>query len=175
MQRFAIPLWMLLLFGPVFVFAQPQGAGGGDGKAGFDAPYELGFHLGNLLPNQIDGVTEITGLGGARGGYRFAPLTYAETGLIMGNGEGAEWKNVHLDVRMDIPVENLVAVAYVGGDAIYYKGVGRSTKLVFGGHAGGGIMAHLTGAVWFRGDMKFGFSPGTSLYFGFGLVFRLGT
>jgi hypothetical protein len=46
--------------------------------------------------------------------------------------------------------------------------------LVFGGHAGGGLQVHLAGSVWFRGDMKFGFSPGTSLYVGFGLVYRAG-
>lgn len=142
--------------------------------AGSDAPFEMGFHLGYLLPNQIDGVTEIMGLGGVRGGYRLAPFTYAEAGVIMGNGEGAEWKNVHLDIRMDIPVENLVGVAYVGADSIYYKGAGRNTKLIFGGHAGGALMMPMSSVAWFRSDMKFGFSPGTSLYIGFGIVFRIG-
>jgi hypothetical protein len=143
-------------------------------ESGADAPYELGFHLGNLLPNQIDGVTEIMGLGGVRGGLRISPGSYFEAGFITGNGEGAEWKNAHLDVRMDIPVENLVGVAYVGADTIYYQGRGQGNKVVFGGHAGGGIQAHLSGSAWFRADMKFGFSPGTSLYIGAGLVFRMG-
>lgn len=144
------------------------------GRPGQNALYEFGFHLGNLLPNQIEGMTEIIGLGGARGGFRIAPETYFEMGMIAGNGEGAEWKDLHADFRMDIPVENLVGVAYIGADTIYYKGVDRSTKLVFGGHAGGGVQGHLTGLVWFRADMKFGFNPGTSLYIGAGLVFRMG-
>jgi hypothetical protein len=161
-------------------FAQPAGdnGGGGDQAAtapGADAQYEGGFHLGNLLPNQIPGLTEIIGLGGARVAYRLAPLTYAEAGLIMGNGEGAEWKNTTLDIRMDIPVENLVGIATIGGDMVYYKGAGHSTRMIFGGHAGAGIMMPISGFAWFRSDMKFSISPGTSLYIGFGLVFRLGS
>ena len=144
-------------------------------QPGSNALYEAGLHLGNLLPNQINGVTEIMGLGGVRAGFRLAPRSYVEGGMIMGNGEGVEWKNLHVDLRMDIPVENLLAVAYIGGDTIYYKGADTSSnKLVFGGHAGGGIMSHLGGASWFRFDMKFGLSPGTSLYLGFGVVIRMG-
>ena len=180
MRRLVI-LISILLSGP-YVFAQQPGGGAGagagaggaaGGAAGTDALYELGIHLGNLLPNQIDGMTEIIGLGGARGAFRLSPGTYAEAGIIMGNGEGAQWKNIHADLRMDIPVENLVGIAYIGADSIYYKGDGRGTKLVFGGHAGGGIQLPLTGLAWLRGDMKFGFSPGTSLYIGIGIVARL--
>ena len=155
-------------------FAQYGGAGDAAKAPGADALYEAGFHLGNLLPNQIDGVTEIMSLGGARGAVRLAPLSYGEFGIITGNGEGVEWRNLHVDVRMDIPVENLVAVAFLGADAIMYEGNGHGGQVVFGGHAGGGIQAHLTGLAWFRADMKFGFSPGTSLYIGAGLVFRMG-
>ncbi len=170
------PLIVLLLFSTILighrVLAQPAGgeaAGGTD-----DAAFEFGAHIGNLLPNQISGLSEITGLGGVRVGARIAPLSYFETGLIMGNGNGSEWKNLHVDLRMDIPVENLVALAYVGADAIYYKSLNSGTRLIFGGHAGGGMQTQLSGNVWGRADMKFGFSPGTSLYVGFGLEVRLG-
>jgi hypothetical protein len=162
-----------LFFSGVSAYAQPSDTTAGI-SPGSDAPFEAGFHLGNLLPNQISGVEEIMALGGVRMGLRLAPLSYFEAGLISGNGEGVEWKNAHVDIRMDIPLENLLAVAYVGADAAYYKGVGQGNKLIFGGHAGGGIMGHVGGPTWFRGDMKFSFSPGTSLYIGVGLVFRLG-
>lgn len=148
----------------------------GTGSAASDAPLEVGLHIGSLLPNQIHGVREIMGLGGARVGLRMAPNTFFETGLISGNGEGVEWKNAHADFRMDIPVQNLVAIAYVGGDANYYKPVRSSTnKLIFGGHAGGGIAAKMGSSTWFRLDMKFNISPGTSLYIGAGLVFGFGS
>lgn len=170
-QIFTSSLVLLCLcFNAASVYAQADGAGAGAGAD--DAQYELGFHLGNLLPNQIAGVTEIMGLGGVRAGVRLAPLTYAEAGFIMGNGHDAQWKNAHIDARMDIPVENLVGLAYVGGDTIYYKGKGTSTRVIFGGHAGGGLRVQMSGSVWFRGDMKFGFSPGTSLYVGCGFEYR---
>jgi hypothetical protein len=161
------------------LWAQPAPQQGDDpdqatNAPGADALYEVGFHLGSLLPNQVNGVSEIMGLGGLRVGMRMSPLSYFETGFITGNGSGQEWKNLHADFRMDIPVETLVGLAYVGADTVYFKGPGHSTQLVFGGHAGGGVQMHLTGVTWFRTDMKFGFSPGTSLYIGFGLVWRLG-
>lgn len=161
-------LFILVVFSTL-VSAQERGGAGAN-----EAPYEFGFHVGNFLPNQIDGVTEIMGLGGARGGFRLSPGTYLETGIIAGNGEGVQWKNLHVDVRMNIPVEDLLAVAYVGADSVMYKGANGGEKLIFGGHVGGGVEAHLSGLVWFRADMKFGASPGTSLYIGCGLVFRLG-
>ncbi|MGE0762745.1 MAG: hypothetical protein AB7N80_05655 [Bdellovibrionales bacterium] len=151
---------------------EPEGAAGAGSapKVG----YEAGFFLGNLLPNQIGGVTEITGLGGVRGGYRFGQTSFLESTFMAGNGHGVEWKNVSASIRMDIPVENLVALAYVGPDITYYKGASSSSnRVIFGGHVGGGIQSALGGITWFRADMKFGLSPGTSLYFGMGLVFRI--
>ncbi len=159
--------------GPAWAQA-PDAGGAAGGQANTDADFEAGFHLGNLLPDQIDGVTEIMGLGGVRAGMLIAPQTYTEAGLIMGNGEGQKWKNIHLDIRMDIPVESLVGLAYAGADMTYYSGIDTSDKVIFGGHVGGGVQAQVSGSIWFRGDMKFGFSPGTSLYFGFGLMWRLG-
>ncbi|MBX3021717.1 MAG: hypothetical protein KF799_08590 [Bdellovibrionales bacterium] len=172
-------LYALLLTGiSVFslgAWAQNEDGGSAAASPGADAPFEFGMHIGNLLPNQIAGVTEIMGLGGARMGFRLSPGSYLEGGFITGNGSGQQWKNAHVDVRMDVPVENLLGMAYIGADSVYYKGTSGGSRLIFGGHVGGGVMAHLSGSAWFRGDMKFGFSPGTSLYFGFGIVWRLGS
>jgi hypothetical protein len=154
--------------------AWAQATGAADDSAGSKVLYEVGFHVGDLLPNQIPGVTEIIGLGGVRAGFRIAPQTFCEGGLIMGNGSGVEWKNAHVDLRMDIPVENLVGFAYLGADSLYYKGLNQGSRVMFGGHTGGGIQALLTGNVWFRGDMKFSFNPGTALYVGAGFEFRFG-
>jgi hypothetical protein len=171
---------LVLIIGSGVASAQP--AEGGDAAGGPDAAaggkdgspaFEAGVHVGKLLPNQIDGVTEIMGLGGVRMALRLNPGSYVEGGIMMGNGEGQQWKNSHISLRMDIPIEKLVAIAYVGADNYYYKGPGTGQKLVFGGHAGGGFMAQLAGSMWFRTDMKFSFNPGTSLYFGFGLAWRI--
>jgi hypothetical protein len=170
-------LWLFVCVVLAGSSALAWGQAGGDSAAsspGSDAPFEIGFHLGDLLPNQINGVREIMGLGGARMGFRLSPGTYAEGGMIFGNGSGQQWKNAHADLRMDIPVETLVGVAFIGADSTYFKGVGRGSSLIFGGHLGAGVQAHLGGTTWFRSDMKFSFSPGTSMYLGFGFVWRLG-
>jgi hypothetical protein len=143
-------------------------------KSGQNVGYEFGVHVGNLLPNQISGVREITGLGGARFGYNVGDLTFVEGGFMTGNGDGVEWKNVEVSIRMDIPVEHLIGMAYIGPDLNYYKpNNSDSNKLIFGAHAGGGMQTKLGRFTWFRADMKFAVSPGTSLYIGFGFVFRM--
>jgi hypothetical protein len=173
-QSFIIAL-LLGLMAPLLTPSAAWGqADGGTDVSGSKALYELGFDLGNLLPNQIDGVSQIMGLGEVRGGVRFAPMSYVEGGLIMGNGNGVQWKNLHVDARMDIPVDNLVGFAYLGVDSTYYRGDNANSHLIFGGHAGGGVQIAIAGDVWIRGDMKFGLSPGNSLYIGLGFVFRFG-
>lgn len=152
------------------VWAQDEDASKGMGQ---NVGWEAGALIGNLLPNQIGGVTEITGLGGMRVGYRVGTSSFAEATMLMGNGHGVEWKNVSVSYRMDIPVENFVGLAYVGPDITYYKGANSSSnRIIFGGHVGGGIQTSLGGLTWLRGDMKFGLSPGTSMFIGLSLIFR---
>jgi len=40
----------------------------------------------------------------------------------MGNGNGQSWRNVDTNLRMDIPVENLVGIAFLGLDGVEYSG-----------------------------------------------------
>lgn len=151
-----------------------QEKSGGEDLYGSNANYELGAHLGSFLPNQIEGVTEIMGMWGVRGGLRLGPSGFVELGTLAGKGFGAEWMNAHVTLRLDVPIETLVGSAFVGGDVTYFNGVGREQKVFGGGHVGGAVMALIGGSVWFRSDMKLNINPGTSLYVGFGLVMRLG-
>lgn len=143
-----------------------RGLGGGD--------YEAALMIGSLLPNQINGVTEIMGLGGVRAGFRIAPAGWFEAGLNMGNGSGQSWRDGSIDARMDIPVENLVGIAFIGLDVVQYEGPEKSSTIDFGGHVGGGIQANLGGDIWCRTDMKFQFNPGTSLMVGLSFMWRFG-
>ena len=152
--------------------AQAPGGGKGDGL-GQDVLWEWGLHGGNLLPNQIPGLTEITGLGGLRVGYRISPMGFIESGVASGSANGATWTNSHLAMRMEIPVETIVGHVFAGIDGTYYQGVGRDKKLFGGGHVGGGVQAQLGGSVWFRSNMKFTINPGTSMYIDFGFMFRI--
>lgn len=143
-----------------------HGLGGGD--------YEAALMIGSLLPNQISGVTEIMGVGGVRGGVRIAPAGWWELGLSMGNGSGQSWRNATTDLRMDIPIENLVAIAFLGLDVVQYEGPNSGSTIDFGGHVGGGIQANIGGDIWLRTDMKFQFNPGTSLMIGLSVMWRFG-
>jgi len=135
---------------------------------------EFGFHLGNVLPNQIDGITEIAPQWGVRGGFRLTSSAFAEFGGIAGKGEGVDWTNIHISLRIGVPIETLMGIVFIGGDLHHLGGEGREKKTFGGGHVGGGIMSHIADAVWFRTDMKFNVNPGTSLYIGAGFIFRLG-
>lgn len=165
-----------LIFIAVTFISPVARAAEGEGEkdtSGKNIGLEAGFQVGNLLPNQIGGVTEIIGMGGVRAGYRLGTSTFGEGGFTTGNGSGVEWKNFEMSIRMEAPIEHLVAIAYIGPDLTYYHGVGDSNRVIFGGHVGGGLQAQLGGATWFRADMKFAASPGTSLYISAGLMFRL--
>tara|TARA_B100000749_G_C18450166_1_gene476219 strand:+ start:56654 stop:57175 length:522 start_codon:yes stop_codon:yes gene_type:complete len=131
--------------------------------------YEFGFHMGRLLPNQIDGATEIIPLWGLRGGIGWGGVT-TEFGYIGGNGEGVKWNDVHISARANIPVETLVGHVYIGIDLIDYQGANGEEITRGSGHVGGGILNRIAPGVWFRGDMKFNVNPGTSMYLGFGFT-----
>lgn len=161
-------IWTVVLHSSAF-----GQAGRSADELGQQVSWEFGGHLGNLLPSQIPGVTEITGLGGARIGYRTGSSSFLEGGVISGKSEGAEYSNAHLSLRTEIPIENIVGLAFFGADATQFKGVGEKRQVMFGGHVGGGVMALLGGNFWFRSDMKLSIRPGNSLYIGFGVMLRL--
>jgi hypothetical protein len=160
------------VWGVVFLFAV-SGRAWAQADAGSSSTYEIGFHLGDLLPNQIPGVTEIMGMGGLRGGYRLSPVAVSELGFTTGNGDGAQYKNIDFGLRLDMPLDTLVGFVLLGVDITNYKGVGADPVTAGGGHIGGGIMTSLGGSVWIRSDMKFVFNPGISMYIDFSLLFRL--
>ncbi|MEO0335524.1 MAG: hypothetical protein AAF202_03985 [Pseudomonadota bacterium] len=152
--------------------ALAQGQQGGEDVTGSNVVYEVTPSGGQILPNQIPGMTEIIGLGGARFGFRVAPRVFVETGLLAGNGEGVLYRNLFSSVRVDIPIETLVGVVFGGVDAINYEGVDKDLKTFGAAHVGGGVQALLGGNVWFRSNMKFNVNPGTAMIIDFGLSFR---
>jgi len=142
------------------------------------------YHLmaGVLLPNQIDGMSEQTPLWGLRVAFPKHRNTYQEVGLLAANAWGVSYYNAFLSWRMDIDVEQLTGHVYVGIDGHYYifqnqdpttGNFSNQTKFAPGAHVGGGISAQIAGDLWFRSDMKFNLHPGTSLFVGFSLVFKL--
>ncbi len=168
----SILLAVLICFSGSLAAQEPPDTDKAD-YTGVNVGTEFGVFIGNLLPNQIGGVTEIHGMGGVRAGYKTGQLTFGEVAFTTGNANGVEWKNLAVSIRTDIPVENLVGSVFLGPDVYYYKPAGsESTKIIFGGHVGGAVQTIVGRTTWFRFDMKFGLSPGTSMYIGVGFVFR---
>lgn len=132
---------------------------------------EFSLTTGPLLPNQIEGVTEIMPTWGFRYSVpkKAASIDY---GMLMSNAKGVTLYDAYLSLRANIKVETLIGIAYIGPDIHYDKVAGGESKTYFGGHIGGGMMMQIGGLLYFRTDMKFNVNPGTSLYIGFG--FSLG-
>ncbi len=161
-------LVILLVFASSIASAQEESAD----LTGINVGSEVGFHVGRLLPDQINGLTEIISGWGVKYGMKTS-RGFIEIGGNFHNGEGSNYNTVSLSMRGDIPVESLVAEVFGGIDIAQISTplMGESSYLG-GGHVGGGIMALIGGDVWFRSDMKFNINPGTSLYIGFGFVIR---
>lgn len=135
--------------------------------------FETGLFIGNVLPNQVPGMTEIHPQGGLRTGWSEGNGG-VELSLATGKGEGVEWGDASLSLRMDIPVDVYIAMAYIGIDYIRYQGVNEELKSFGGGHVGGALLVPLGGPAGFRFDMKFNVNPGTSLLIAAGLVLTFG-
>lgn len=168
MKTFLIGLFLFILLCFQSLQAQEQD------NLPFNASYELGAHIGSLLPNQIDGVSEIHPQWGLRMGFGMGGAGTAEITANAGNGEGVMWKQLSLSARMDMPIEELVGIVFIGLDMSIYETLTQEQKILGGGHIGGGVMSHISQDLWFRVDMKFNINPGTSLYIGGGFVFRFG-
>ncbi len=163
-------IWSLVALHPG---AQAQTAGGGTDYLGANLNWEMGAHAGNLLPNQIEGVTEIFRIWGLRAGRRTGRQSFMEVTAARGGYEDVSWADLSLSARMDVPLDSVVGLMYLGADAHYFKPLGEEKyKLYGGGHVGAGVLALIGGLFWFRADMKFNVHPGTSMHLNFGLSMR---
>ena len=135
---------------------------------------EFSGHLGYLLPNQIDGVTEILPVFGLRYAYPAAPAVSIEGGAENSHASGVDYTTLTLDLRGELePMQHFLALFYGGVNFHWYAPVGKSDRQTdWGGNLGGGLMMKVTDTVWLRGDLRFDANPGTALYFGFGIAFR---
>jgi len=158
----------LSILGGSDAFAQDDGGGGEGGGS------EISLYLGTMLPNQIDGVTEILPLMGGRYGLRTASMGTFELGATNTHAEGVDFTTFTGSIRADLPaMDGFFGIIYTGIDINYYRPAGsedRRTETGF--HVGSGLLMHASDTLWFRSDLKFMASPGTSLSLLFGLVFR---
>jgi len=148
---------------------------GAQGTDGDDKPSQLGVFYGYVLPNGLDDNDEIFSMWTGRYSTPMGKRgnSFAEFGFSYADDEGIEWMSGFASARMDIPIETLIGIAFVGLDFTNFTGAGEDGSSV-GGHVGGGIMTLIGGDSYFRFNMKLNSRPGTSLLFEVGLVFPLG-
>ena len=143
--------------------AQEQGKYGND----------LSLFVGNMLPNQIEGVSEILPVFGGR--YAFTSSIGAlEVGGANTHALGVDWTTLEVSLRGEIPVgDGLSGLIYFGPSFHYYTAAWETErKSETGIHAGAAGMMLVADTLWLRADLKFMGNPGTAMYLLFGLVFR---
>ncbi len=133
---------------------------------------EFGVHTGPMLPNQIEGMSEIQPLWGLRYGIP-SGKGFLEFNLMNSRAEGVVYYNAAGSYRFDVTLDEVTGFVYGGLDVHQWSSPpDDTTRVVPGIHVGGGILMPLGDSLWFRSEMKFNMIPGTALYIGFGLVLR---
>ncbi len=152
---------------PSLVQAQQQGQN--------DAASQFNFYYAKVLPKSIDYVDDIFSLWGLRYSRNFWDdrSVFGEFGFVNADDDQVDWMSASASIRMDVPIETLVGIAFLGMDFTQYQGAGGEEESLAGFHAGGGVIAHIGGNAHFRLDMKFNSKPGTTLVFGMGFVVDL--
>ena len=173
--RFRFQIFQLLchsvlqfLVASVLVVACSDGA-----QAQGDVGSDFSMFLGYMLPNQIDGVTEILPIFGGR--YAFGlPAGAVEISGENSHAQGIDWTSFGLSLRGEIPVATgVTGLIYAGPSLHYYAPVNDTARRSdYGFHFGIGGLMLVTDSLWLRSDLKFMGNPGTSLYLMFGLMFR---
>lgn len=163
-MRFVIASLFTLMIVTIGQPAFAQDQGGSD---------DVSLFIGSLLPNQIDGVTEILPVFGGRYGLG-SRIGTIEFGAGNSHAEGVDFSTLSMSLRGDVPVgDGLEGLIYGGIDFNWYRPVDQTDrKSETGFHIGAGGLLMVSDSLWLRTDLKFMGGPGTSLYLLFGLLFR---
>lgn len=158
----------LSIFFDSLAFAQAKG------DAGVLHVPNAGFFVGKVLPNGISTTDEIFSLWGLRYSHPTKKgLGFYDLAIEGANSSGVNWKNASVGMSMHIPIETLVGHVGLGLDVTRYETAGTNSTTVGGSHFIGGVLSQIGGNVFARFDMKLNSQPGTSLFFGLGLVMYL--
>lgn len=140
-----------------------------------NADSEISAFLGNFLPNQISGITEILPVFGGRYSFLNQSRTGAlEFSLSNSHAEGVDYSQFGAALRADMPmIDQFMGSVYLGLNLSWYRpALETERKLDLGFQLGTAFSMRLNETVWLRTDVKFNGTPGTSLEILLGLVLR---
>lgn len=167
LKRLSILIFLFSTFSVCEAWSQNQ-----EGSSAYY--HQVGLFVGKVLPNGIGAEDEIFSQSGIRYSMPAGKKTggYYDFSFFGSNSAGVEWQGLAAGVSMHIPVETLMAHAGLGLDFTNFK-TETSDGRVGGGHFIGGVMSRMGGNALLRFDMKLNSKPGTSLFFGVGIVIEL--
>jgi hypothetical protein len=134
---------------------------------------DISLFVGSMLPNQIDGVTEILPVFGGRYGFGTKIGTF-EVGGANSHAEGIDFTTIEGSLRGDFDLgDGMSGLFYGGMDLNWYIPTGATERQSETGfHIGTGAMMSVSENLALRADLKFMGGPGTSLYLLLGVIFR---
>lgn len=146
--------------------------------------FDLGLKTGSFLPYGIEGVRELLPIWGLKFGHSVSPTLALEYDLDMAHAKGISYYLAYVSLRHDFVVEDALPLfLLIGVDAHYFKrknSIGSITgtvtdfdyRLSTGWHTGFGTETLIYGDLYFRGDVRMGFSPGRQLTATLGITYR---
>lgn len=149
--------------------AQDEAAGAGASSGNM----AVSIFTGPLLPNKIDGVTEIQSSWGGRYAQRTQGwFDFYEAGILFSNSKGVELYDVFFSAKVEVSAPSFITQVYAGLDYFMYEANTGEDDKVFGLHIGTAFLIPINQEFFFRTDMKMNFEPGNSLFIGLGLETR---
>jgi hypothetical protein len=138
--------------------------------------FDLGVKTGSFLPSRIPGVTNLLPLFGIKIAHSVSPTLSLEYDIDMANAKGVRYYNGYFSLRNDFLIGDTIPLFFlIGVDAHYFKRADSYTnitnqldeefsyRLMSGWHMGVGGETQIYGDIYFRADVKMGFSPGRQL------------
>jgi opacity protein-like surface antigen len=143
--------------------AQSSGA---DTHAGSNA---FGIHAGPLLPSRM-GIPEILKGFGMRGTFPTHRGTF-EIDSFFAHTQGTQYTSLSFDYKFNVVNDVMPTHFILGIHTDVFAPPNEGARFGGGWHYGGGFSIPVSELVSLRGDFKYRFSPGTSLYVGVGVEF----
>jgi hypothetical protein len=161
-----IPSLLSVLFGSICAFGQSDNNGSDLNPQFAAATKEISVGCGELLPNNVPGITEVMSLCGGRYAFKISTDSMFEGEFFTGSGKGQSLDLGAFNYRVDMSLDDLIASFYIG-PAIQY-----SSGFNFGLDAGTAVWFTLSNTVALRGDLQLNLSPGVELFLNLSLVYR---